>query len=344
MKWSELAATVERSWYADSSLTPWLRPLSAAFAGVAAARRRAYQTGWLRQQRVGAPVVVVGNITVGGTGKTPVVAWIAEQLAAAGRRPGIVSRGYGGSVGSGPHIVQADDPAELVGDEPLLLRRRTGLPVCVGSDRAAAAKALVVQGASCIVSDDGLQHYALARDLEIAVLDSLRMTGNGLLLPAGPLREKTDRLDSVDLLLINGDPEPERGYGFVLEPGRLKSLGGEREEPLSAFSGRRVWAVAGIGHPARFEQTLVAAGLDCELVPLPDHGRTDLAALRARAAQPIIMTEKDAVKYSGPAAADAWYLPVSFLPSRNTRDALEACLSRLFDNTGPGAARGNEVA
>lgn len=344
MRWSELVASVERSWYADSALTPWLRPLSVAFAGVTAARRRAYQAGRLRQQRIGAPVVVVGNITVGGTGKTPVVAWIAAQLDAAGRRPGIVSRGYGGSVGAGPHLVQPDDPAELVGDEPLLLRRRTGLPVCVGSDRAAAAKALVVQGASCIVSDDGLQHYALARDLEIAVLDSLRMTGNGLLLPAGPLRETVDRLDSVDLLLINGDLAPQRGYGFVLEPGELKSLDGKREVPLSEFAGRRVWAVAGIGNPARFEQTLHAAGIDCDLVPLPDHGRTDLAALRARAAQPIVMTEKDAVKYPGTPAADAWYLPVRFAPARSTRDALDAGLSRLFAEPLPGAATSNGLA
>lgn len=337
MKWSELAATVERSWYADSSLTPWLRPLSIAFGGIVAVRRRAFRAGWLRQQRIGAPVVVVGNITVGGTGKTPVVAWIAEQLAAAGRRPGIVSRGYGGSIGTGPYMVQPDDPAELVGDEPLLLRRRTGLPVCVGSDRAAAAKALVVQGASSIVSDDGLQHYALARDLEIAVLDCLRMTGNGLLLPAGPLREANDRLDRVDLLLINGDLDPERGYGFVLEPGLLRSLDGAREIPLSDFAGRRVWAVAGIGNPGRFEQTLREAGIDAELVALPDHGVTDLSALRARADQPILMTEKDAVKYPGAVAGDSWYLPVSFSPAQTTREALDAGLSGLFAENSSGA-------
>ncbi len=344
MKLSELAASVERSWYTDSSLTPWLRPFASAFGGIAAARRHAFRAGWLRQQHIGAPVVVVGNITVGGTGKTPVVAWIAEQLDAAGRRPAIVSRGYGGRVGAGPHMVQADDPAELVGDEPLLLRRRTGLPVCVGSDRAAAAKALVVQGASSIVSDDGLQHYALARDLEIAVLDKQRMTGNGLLLPAGPLREATDRLNSVDLLLINGDLQPERGYGFVLEPGRLRSLDGVRELPLSAFAGRRVWAVAGIGNPARFEQTLQAAGIESSLVALPDHGVTDLAGLCARAEQPIVMTEKDAVKYPGSAVADAWYLPVSFAPADDTREALAASLAQLFVDAPAGAPGETEVA
>jgi len=344
MKWTELAASLERSWYSDSSLTPWLRPLSAVFGGIAAARRRAFRDGWLRQQRTGAPVVVVGNITVGGTGKTPAVAWIAEQLAAAGRQPGIVSRGYGGSVGAGPYIVQPDDSAELVGDEPLLLSRRTGLPVCVGSDRAAAAKALVVQGASSIVSDDGLQHYALARDLEIAVLDSLRMTGNGLLLPAGPLREPANRLDSVDLLLINGEPDPERGYGFLLQPGKLKSLDGQRELSLNEFSGRRVWAVAGIGNPARFAQTLSKAGIETTLVALPDHGVTDLAGLRDKAEQPIIMTEKDAVKYPGATVADTWYLPVSFAPSADTRTALDASLSQLFADTPPGATVTQGVA
>jgi len=338
MKWTELTAAVERSWYTDSSLTPWLRPLSAAFGGIVAARRHAFRSGWFRQQRIGAPVIVVGNITVGGTGKTPVVAWIAESLAAAGRRPGIVSRGYGGKVGSGPHLVQPDDPAELVGDEPLLLRRRTGVPVCVGSDRAAAAKALVVQGASSIVSDDGLQHYALARDLEIAVLDGSRMTGNGLLLPGGPLREAESRLESVDLLLINGDPNPERGYGFWLEPGRLQSLDGKRELELSEFAGRRVWAVAGIGNPARFDQALREAGLDTKLVPLPDHGVTDLGRLRAKAEQPIVMTEKDAVKYPAEAVADVWYLPVSFAPAGNTRDALDTSLSRLFAGMSAGTA------
>jgi tetraacyldisaccharide 4'-kinase len=333
MKWPELAASIERSWYSDSSLTPWLRPLSVVFGSIAATRRRAFRARWFRQQRIGAPVVVVGNITVGGTGKTPVVAWLAERLAAAGRRPGIVSRGYGGRVGSGPHMVAPDDPAELVGDEPLLLRRRTGLPVCVGSDRAAAAKALVVQGASSIVSDDGMQHYALARDLEIAVLDSQRMTGNGLLLPAGPLREPLDRLDTVDLLLVNGELQPARGFGFLLEPRGLKSLSDERELPLQEFAGRQVWAVAGIGNPARFEQTLRKAGIETTLVALPDHGATDLAALREKADQPIIMTEKDAVKYPATPVADAWYLPVDFAPAETTREALESSLLQLFTET-----------
>ncbi len=330
MSRSDFSHSLQSSWYAESPLTNWLRPAAALFGAASAARRCAYARGWLQPHSLGAPVIVVGNITVGGTGKTPLVAWLAEYLAAQGRQPGVVSRGYGGQVGQGPHLVKISDSAELVGDEPLMLARQTGLPVCVGSDRVAAAKALVVAGASCIVSDDGLQHYRLQRDLEFAVLDAERMIGNGCLLPAGPLREPPARLTEVDLLFINGDTTPEQGVGFILQAEDLTSLGDGRRLPLAHFSGQRVWAVAGIGNPQRFYDSLRNAGIEPMPVEIPDHGRTDLQALSRESAQPILMTEKDAVKYQPESNIDAWYLPVRARLSPAALASLQEKLALLW--------------
>jgi tetraacyldisaccharide 4'-kinase len=188
----------------------------------------------------------------------------------------------------------------------------------------------VVAGASCIVSDDGLQHYRLQRDLEFAVLDAGRMIGNGCLLPAGPLREPPARLAEVDLLFINGDPAPDQGVGFTLQAEDLTSLGDGRRLPLAHFSGQRVWAVAGIGNPQRFYDSLRDAGIKPMPVEIPDHGRTDLQALSRESAQPILMTEKDAVKYSPDVDVDAWYLPVRAELSAAALAALQEQLARLW--------------
>ncbi|HEV7986803.1 MAG TPA: tetraacyldisaccharide 4'-kinase, partial [Steroidobacteraceae bacterium] len=202
-----MSARLQALWYRAAPPPLALRVLSRAFGLGARARRAAYALGWLPSQRLERPVVVVGNLSVGGSGKTPLVIWVVTQLRAAGFVPGIVLRGYGGSASRGHEIVRvrADSDPALVGDEALLSHRRTGAPVAVGRNRVRAARLLLAGGVDVIVSDDGLQHLALARNFEIAVIDGERGFGNGYLLPAGPLREPRARIDSVDAVVINGE-------------------------------------------------------------------------------------------------------------------------------------------
>ncbi len=284
-------------WYGHSLLAWLLLPFAGLFGLVVAARRLAYRAGWLRAHRLGIPVIVVGNITAGGTGKTPVTGWLVGLCRQAGLRPGIVSRGYGGRPSREPRLVGPDDDAADVGDEPLLLRRQTGAPVCVHADRVAAGRRLVMEGVDVVIADDGLQHYRLHRDLEIAVLDGERRLGNGLLLPAGPLREGAARLRTVDLVLVNGGRAAEGELGLQSRIGRLRALDGSVDCALEVLRGRAVRAVAGIGNPGRFHAQLAAAGVRVEAVSVPDHGRVDLEALARSSSVPIVMTEKDAVKY-----------------------------------------------
>lgn len=284
-------------WYGRSPLAWLLLPFAAIFGLVTALRRLAYRAGWFAIHRLPVPVIIVGNITVGGTGKTPVTAWLARLCLAAGLRPGIVSRGYGGRPSPEPRLVGTDDDAAEVGDEALLLRRQTGVPVCVHPDRVAAGHRLMAEGVNVIIADDGLQHYRLHRNLEIVVLDGERRLGNGLLLPAGPLREGAARLRTVDLVLVNGGRVGEGEFAMQSRIGQLRALDGSVHCALEVLCGQAVRAVAGIGNPARFHAQLAAAGLQVEVVPVPDHGRVDLAALARSSAVPIVMTEKDAVKY-----------------------------------------------
>jgi tetraacyldisaccharide 4'-kinase len=311
-----LARRVERLWYGDSPLVLPLLPLSWLFAGLVSLRRSLYAGGTLRATRVGVPVIVVGNLTVGGTGKTPLVAWLVNRLASAGFRPGIVSRGYGGGARREPLRLGPASRVEEVGDEPLLLARATGAPVAVCADRPSAARLLVADGVDVIVADDGLQHYALARDLEIVVLDGERRLGNGRMLPAGPLREPPGRLREAALVLVNGGRAAGTDeLSFELRATGAVALGGGARLGLGAFAGRKVWAVAGIGNPERFLAELRRHGIEPLAVEVPDHGRTDLALLRARADWPILMTEKDAVKYLPGADEDVWYLPAEVVMS-----------------------------
>lgn len=336
---ARLARGLERLWYQDSRLAWPLVPLSCLFAVAVALRRRAYARGWLRTVRVGVPVIVVGNLTVGGTGKTPLVAWLARRLQAAGYRPGIVSRGYGAWPRQEPLQVTPDTVAAEAGDEPLLLARRAGVPVCIGRDRVRAARMLAEAGANVIVADDGLQHYALARDLEIVVIDGHRRFGNGRLLPAGPLREPRSRLAEAGLVVVNGG-EPRAGEaGFRLVPAAAVALNGSGQRALSAFAGQKAWAVAGIGHPARFCQLLREQGIEPLAVAVPDHGRVDLRALRRQGDWPILMTEKDAVKYPDCSDEQAWYLPVDVTMSRESEEMIMARVRAVLPPAG-GVARG----
>ncbi len=314
-----LASRLTRAWYAPrvTALANTLRPLSWLFAVVAAARRVAYRNGWLRRVRLRVPVIVVGNLTAGGAGKTPLVIALVDGLRARGRHPGIVSRGYGRRTRD-TRAVRIDDDPDVTGDEPLLLAA-TGAPVFVGTDRVAAAQALLAAhpDVDVIVADDGLQHYALARDVEIAVIDSARRLGNGLLLPAGPLREPPSRLASVDAIVtfhadarvpVPGTPrESEMRY----EPQAWRNVAdATRVFDEALLRDATTVAIAGIADPERFFGTLRASGFTGATHAFPDHhryARDDLAYPRARA---VLMTEKDAVKCRAFADARMWMLPV----------------------------------
>jgi tetraacyldisaccharide 4'-kinase len=300
-----------RRWYGESAPLA-LRPLSWLFHGVIALRRALYRRGVLSVRRIGCPVVVVGNLTVGGTGKTPFVIWLAQRLAARGLKVGIVSRGYGRG-GHEPRIVGATAHWREVGDEPLLLRRATGCLTAVAADRVAGAELLVEQGVDLVIADDGLQHLRLARDYEIVVVDGARGFGNGWLLPAGPLRESVSRLSTVDTLVVNG--QWERGAALRssiemrLEPGEICALAGEGKLPVTP--GLRVHAVAGIGNPSRFFRDLRALGIEVIEHPFPDHHAFTARDLEFGDDLPVLMTEKDAVKCRAFANPRLWYVPVS---------------------------------
>ena len=264
----------------------------------------------LKSAHPGIPVIVVGNLTVGGSGKTPLVIWIAEFLKANGWAPGIVSRGYGANI-SEPRAATVASTAAEVGDEPILLSRRSGCPVWVGADRVRVAALLRAahEDVNVLILDDGLQHYAMRRDLEIAVADA-RGFGNGFLLPAGPLREPRSRLRSVDAVVSHASPV--QGHAMTLRGEELHRMTDARErQPLKAFAGQRVHAVAGIGDPNRFFLHLGKAGIKVLPHPFPDHHPFTPKDLEFGDQLPVLLTEKDAVKLRSVAQPHWWVLPVS---------------------------------
>lgn len=282
-------------WYSRSPLIWPLLPLSALYCAVVCVRRWAYSMGLKKTHRLDVPVIVVGNLTVGGTGKTPLVIWLAHYLKQQGYRPGLIARGYGGKAPRWPQAVAPDSDPAQVGDEPVLLATATGCPMTVAPDRVAAARALLENhDCNVIISDDGLQHYALGRDIEIAVVDGERRFGNGHCLPAGPLREPARRLKAVDLIVANGTARAEE-FAMRVEAGEARNLVTGECRALDAFRAQAVHAVAGIGHPARFFDALRAAGLSIETHAFPDHHafRPEDLAFEAGA---VLMTGKDEVK------------------------------------------------
>ena len=308
---------IEALWYRVSFWHVFLLPLSWVFSILVALRRSLYRMGLLKSFRVPVPVVVVGNITVGGTGKTPLVLWLARFLSENGYRPGIVSRGYGGSTET-PREVTNDAQASQVGDEPVLLAARGGCPVWVGRDRVVAVQALLAKypRVNVIIADDGLQHYRLRRDVEIAVLDGERSVGNGFLLPAGPLRESVARLREVDAVVLNGGgtAQPDAGrttYPMTLEGSVLYHLADPAQTATAeSFHGGKVHAIAGIGNPARFFRHLEALGVSIVPHAFPDHHAYKTADLDFHDGAPIVMTEKDAVKCRELAVDRCWVLAV----------------------------------
>jgi len=309
-------------WYERAAPPWWLLPLSLTYGAVAGSRRYLYAKRVRKSTRVSLPVIVIGNLSVGGTGKTPLVCWLVARLADLGFKPGVVTRGYGGSSGSVRLVVSSDDPG-VVGDESILLARRSGAPVAIGRDRPAASQLLVNAGCNVIVSDDGLQHYALARDCEIVVIDGDRLFGNGRLLPAGPLRETRTRLAAADAVVVNGGRAMLDGaLSMRLEAKRALSLIGGAVKPLDEFAGHWVHAVAGIGNPQRFFNMLRARGIEVTGHPLPDHARLQASDISFADARPVLMTEKDAVKCEPMAGPQHWYVPVTASFAGPESDAL----------------------
>jgi tetraacyldisaccharide 4'-kinase len=298
-------------WYERTAPPWWLMPMSFVYGAVSGSRRYLYSKHLRGSTRMPRPVVIVGNLTVGGTGKTPLVCWLVARLGELGFKPGVVTRGYGGSARSVRLIELSDDP-KVVGDEPVLLARRTHVPIAVGRDRPAAAQLLVAAGCDVIVSDDGLQHYALARDCEVVVIDGDRRFGNGWLLPAGPLRETRSRLSVADAIVVNGGRALLDGaLSMRLEAKNAVALAGGRVSPLEAFAGLQVHAVAGIGNPERFFNMLRAHGIEVTGHPLADHARIGPKDIIFADDKPVLMTEKDAVKCASAADGRHWYVRVN---------------------------------
>jgi tetraacyldisaccharide 4'-kinase len=320
---------IDRVWYGERAPAA-LRPLASLYGKVSsnvAQRRKAAAV------QLPVPVIVVGNITVGGTGKTPFVLWLVERLIAQGWRPGVISRGYGGCSPEYPLRVSATTDPAWSGDEPALIARRIGVPVAVAPDRVAAARLLIDSGeVDILVTDDGLQHYKLGRDIEICVVDGSRGLGNGALLPAGPLREPAERLREVDLVVVNGGgwrPEGVAALDMQLQTTEALPLGGGAARPLSSFTGARVNAVAGIGNPERFFASLRAAGIEVVPHPFPDHHNYSDIDLAFDEKLPLLMTEKDAVKCAELAQPHHWYVPAQALIGAEGTALVQQLLDQL---------------
>lgn len=303
---------IARIWSGESPVWRLLLPLSWLYGLVSGLIRLSYRLGLKKAWRAPVPVAVVGNLTAGGNGKTPVVIWLVEQLQQRGIRVGVVSRGYGGKAASYPLLLSNDTSTAEAGDEPVLIFQRTGAPVAVSPERREAVQALLhVHDLQLIITDDGLQHYKLARDKEIVVIDGERRFGNGWWLPAGPMRERASRLRSVDAIIVNGGVAQAGEIPMQLRPGLAVNLrSGERRE-VASFE--NVVAMAGIGHPPRFFATLESCGvLPVKTVALADHQALTQASVSAlvNPQQTLLMTEKDAVKCRGFAESNWWYLPV----------------------------------
>jgi tetraacyldisaccharide 4'-kinase len=345
-----LDARLQSVWYGPAWRSLPLWPLALLYRLIIALRALAYRVGLLRVEHVDVPVIVVGNLTVGGTGKTPVAAWLAGQLAARGRRVGVVLRGYGGSHRGAPRVVTSTDDASETGDEALVHARRGVHTVVIGADRVAAARLAAGQGAEVVVCDDGLQHMRLARDYEVAVVDGARGLGNRWLLPAGPLREPASELDSVHAVVVTERGGEGRAEFAVRSPLLLRArfelgdavnlLTGERHLLTEFVGASNLHALAGIGHPDAFFRGLAERGLVVTPHPLPDHAMLDAEALPFPVDAIVLMTEKDAVKYRQIARPDWWWVELEVSIGRADAAALLTSILERTGLTGAGVSLG----
>jgi tetraacyldisaccharide 4'-kinase len=329
---ARLESLLNRIWYEGGAVPWWAAACEQLFRGVLGLRRWAYALGLRRSRRLPVPVVVVGNLTAGGTGKTPLVAWLANELRQRGWQPGIITRGYGAAAAEARRLPPEAEPAEF-GDEPVWLAHATGCPVAIGRRRADAGQLLVDRdGVDLLLSDDGLQHWSLARDVEIVVIDGQRGFGNQRLLPAGPLREPLERLKRVDAVVVNGG-QREGAHSMQVRAERALSL---RDlaiaRPLSSFTGQRVHAVAGIGNPRRFFDLLRSHGIVLDAHPFPDHHPFERADLDFGDDLPVLITEKDAGKCAPFADGRIWVVPIDVELPAAFADAIHRQLHPLKDN------------
>lgn len=324
---------IERVWFekhpARFVLVPLLFPLSVLFYVITSVRKYAYKTGVLSHFRANVPVIIVGNIGVGGNGKTPMVLWLVELLRKSGFKPGVISRGYGGKAPYYPYFLDDNTQVQFSGDEPFLIFQRTKVPVCVGANRQQSIEKLQASGCDFIIADDGMQHYKLGRDIEIAVVDGKRRFGNGLLLPAGPLRELPKRLATTDFVICNSGESHINEVPMSLAPGYFVNLMTNEKLSIKAFNEKyqTVNAIAGIGAPKRFFDTLTSIGVQInESKGFVDHHQfqaEDFSQL-PEPQLPLLMTEKDAVKCKDFNLAHAWYLTVDAkLPDSFSQSLLE---------------------
>ena len=320
---------LDRYWYDQNPVAWLLLPVAGLYCILTGLRRGLYKRGWLRRFKASVPLIVVGNISVGGTGKTPLIIKLCELLKQQGKNPGIISRGYGGKSSIYPLEVSNSTTAHDAGDEAILLHRRTQCPVIIGPDREEDVQLLLERyGCDIILSDDGMQHYRMQRDVEIAVVDVARQFGNGFCLPAGPLRESTKRLRTVDMIIANGGTQHQ--LAFLIKPVKLISLAEDAKiTSLSQFSGQTVHAVAGIGHPQRFFNTLKDHGIECIPHEFPDHHAFTISDLHFGDDLPVLMTEKDAVKCKGFYLPRHWYLLIDIELSSIAKQRIEHLIEQV---------------
>jgi tetraacyldisaccharide 4'-kinase len=306
-----LSRIAQHVWYEDVFIATWLTVFTMLFIDVVRFRRFLYRKGFLKSTVLSCPVIIVGNISVGGTGKTPLVIALAHYLKQKGFRPGIISRGYGGK-NCGAIFVSADSGAIQVGDEPILIAKKTDCPVVIAIKRVEAAQWLL-KNTDCniILSDDGLQHYALKRDIEIAVIEGERRFGNNNCLPGGPLREPLERLNEVDFVIVNGTPEEAREIPMMFTAEMAINLKTGEQKLLSDFKGQTCHAIAGIGHPEHFFNLLATHGLTTKNHPFPDHHFFNAKQIHFKDQNSVLMTEKDAVKCGEIATEHHWYVPIT---------------------------------
>lgn len=300
---------LDEYWYQRNLLVICLLPIAWVFCLLVTIRRYLYRTGILNASRLPVPVVIIGNISVGGSGKTPLLISLVELLKQHGMQPGVISRGYGGKATHWPQQVREDSDPRIVGDEPLMIARNCHVPIAVGPDRVLAAQQLLQHHAcNIILSDDGMQHYALKRDIEIAVVDGIRRYGNGYCLPAGPLREPVSRLSNVDFIIANGLAQKGE-YSMHLSVSQIINMDSGEVKKLDEWRGKEVNAIAGIGRPERFFFLLKQHGITIQSHPFDDHHDFIASNLVFDNELPIVMTEKDAVKCQRFAHEDMWYIP-----------------------------------
>lgn len=328
---------IEKLWYGKSHLYWLLIPFSLLYGLIVFVRRFLYKKGILKSRRSPVPVIIIGNLSVGGNGKTPLVIGLIKELKTKGLKVGIVSRGYGGKADSYPLILDNTTTTEQAGDEPVLIYQRANVPVAVSPNRYKAVQALLAQNQlDVILSDDGLQHYALARDIEVVVVDGKRLFGNGWWMPAGPMRERQNRLKSVDMIIINGDSVndlvkqyPDKTYTMQLAPCYALNLLTKEKKKLSSL--QNICAVAGISNPKRFFDMLKNMQADLiKTVAFADHQKFTLSLLKdvANSKQTLLMTEKDAVKCHQFAQSNWWYLPINAVIPKSAIDQIYLLLDK----------------